>query len=146
MNELSLVSFNVRAPEMAQTDTLQVVAAGLNVLLDGHKALGIDIDDLSLMENACLTMGDHASELCNGSDSDFDRIYKNAKNVLNTVLATQGEELVQFASYLNGIDDIMVFEYPGLIRFCVKEGVASGTGGSGLLYLTKSCYKSGYTY
>ncbi|AEV89522.1 hypothetical protein OBP_085 [Pseudomonas phage OBP] len=146
MNVLNLVSFNVRAPEIAQLDTLQVVAAGLNILLDGHKALGLDMEDFSLMENANLTMGDHASELCNGSDEDFDRIYKNAKNVLNTVLATQGEELVGFAANLLSIDDMMTFEYPGLIRLCVKEGSRNGNAGSSLLYLTKSAYCSGYSY
>lgn len=146
MEVLKLVSLNVRTPEIAQLDTLQVVAAGLNVLLDGHKTLGLGFDDFSLMENANLTMGDHASELCDGTDSDFDRIYKNAKNALNHVLVSQGEDLVMFAASLNSISDVMTFEYPGLIRLCVKEGESGTAGGSSFLYLTKSTYHSGYSY
>lgn len=145
MRSCDLVSLNIRVPEIASLDTLQVAAAGLNILMDGRKTLGLEFDDFSLRESAELTMGDHASDLCNGTDEDFDRIYKNAKNVVNTVLACQSNELEGFLSSLLGITDIMVFEYPGVIRFCVMEGTGDN-GGSNRVYINKPNHLSGYSY
>lgn len=130
---IEYVTLNLSFPTIQNTKTLECLGQGLMVLLDGHFNNGLDIDDTLLVHNAKLTMGDCASELCMSNDADFDIIYNNASNALTLALVTYSEEIKNFALQLTSIGDIMMFEYPGMLRFCVREGVTQF--GSGLLYI-----------
>ena len=129
---IEYVTLNLSFPTIQNTRTLECLGQGLMVLLDGHFNNGLDIDDVLLVHNAKLTMGDCAAELCI-DDADFDIIYNNASNALTLAQATYHEEIKNFALQLTSIADIMMFEYPGMLRFCVREGVTQL--GSGLLYI-----------
>lgn len=129
---IEYVTLNLSFPTIQNTQTLECLGQGLMVLLDGHFNNGLDLDDALLVHNAKLTMGDCVSELC-VTDAEFEIIYHNASNALTLALATYHEEIKNFATQLNSIADIMMFEYPGMLRFCVREGVPQF--GSGILYI-----------
>lgn len=129
---IEYVTLTLSFPTIQNTKTLETVGQGLMYLLDGHFNNGLDLEDELLVHNAKLTMGDCASELC-VNDADFDVIYNNASNALTLALATYHQDIKNFAMQLTSIGDIMMFEYPGMLRFCVKEGVSPF--GSNLLYV-----------
>lgn len=117
------VTLNLSFPTIQNTKTLETVGQGLMVLLDGHFNNQLELEDFTLMEHAKLTMGDCASELC-VNDEDFDIIFNNASNALTLALTLYHQEIKDFAQQLTSIGDIMMFEYPGMLRFCVKEGAS----------------------
>lgn len=117
---MELISINIRLPGITDTDVLQVVGAGIMVMFDSHKKLGTEFEDFLVMEEAKLTMGDHCSDLVI-DDLRFERVYQAASNALSTVLATQSEDLKSLANQVNGVDDIMMMEYPGIIKMYVRE-------------------------
>lgn len=129
---IEYVTLNLAFPGVQNTTTLDCLGQGLMYLLDGHFNNGLDLDDELLVHNAKLTMGDCASEHCI-NDADFDIIYNNASNALTLALTMYHQELKNFAMQLTSIGDIMMFEYPGMLRFCVKEGASPFA--SSLLYV-----------
>lgn len=117
---MELISINIRLPGIIDTDVLQVVGAGIMVMFDSHKKLGTEFEDFLVMEEAKLTMGDHCSDLVI-DDLQFERVYQAASNALSTVLAAQSEDLKSLANQVNGVEDIMMMEYPGIIKMYVRE-------------------------
>ncbi|UQT02854.1 hypothetical protein SUREIYA_02590 [Serratia phage vB_SmaM-Sureiya] len=117
---MELISINIRLPGIIDTDVLQVVGAGIMVMFDSHKKLGTEFEDFLVMEEAKLTMGDHCSDLVI-DDLRFERVYQAASNALSTVLAAQSEDLKSLANQVNGVEDIMMMEYPGIIKMYVRE-------------------------
>lgn len=119
--QIELITFNVRVPGIKQQNTLEVIGAGLWVLLEKHKTLGLGFTDWSAMDHAKLTMGDHALELHNGGSEGFEALYDQASKGLENVLASQWVALESFSNQLDYIQDIMIFCYPETIRLCVRE-------------------------
>lgn len=112
---------NIRVPHVTDKAVLDTLGSGIWVILEQHKKLGLDFTEFSVMENAKLTMGDHAADLCDGTDESFDSIYQPANKCLNDVLAANWSDIENFADRLTDIKDIMIFSYDGLIRLCVNE-------------------------
>ena len=110
-------------PGVTDKNILETVGSGLWVILEQHKQLGLELTEFSVSEHAKLNMGDHAAELCNGTDEDFDKIFYGADSVLSTLLAANWSNIESFADQLDGIYDVMVFTYDNLIRLCVSEKV-----------------------
>lgn len=118
---MELLSINIRLPGINDTTVLEVVGAGIMVMFDSHKKLGTEFEDFLVMEEAKLTMGDHCSDLVI-DDVQFERVFQEADNALKTVLAAQSEDLKSLALQVNGVEDIMTMEYPGVIKMYVREG------------------------
>lgn len=131
---LEMVSLNVPVPGYVDQRTLEVIGAGLMFLLDKHKTLGTGLTDFQSMDHAKLTMGDHAAELCFG-DADFDSIYTGACAGLQTALACNAPSIETFATQIDGISDIMVMEYPELVRIIVREKDINGNARNNNLYV-----------
>lgn len=129
---VEMVTLNLFIPTIKDTRVLEILGAGVTVLLDGHFNNGLDLEDFTLVEHAKLTMGDQTSDMCFG-DEDFESMFSAASRGLSLVLAVHGDDLKSFATQVTCIADIMVFEYPGLIRLCVRE--SGGAYGNNLLYL-----------
>lgn len=129
---LDLVTINIPVPNVFDETILEVVGAGLNILLDQHKKLGTPFNDVFLTEHVRLTMGDHICELVGGSDELFNYVYETSVRAFDTVLAVEWDRLETFAAQVITIADIMVFWYPELIRLCIKEGGPLATGYSDL--------------
>lgn len=119
--KLELVTFNLRVPWILDTTILEVMASGLWIMLEQHKDLGLALTETSVFEHAKLTMGDHAVEVGDGTDDNFEYLYGAAVNGINMILAAQEEDIKLFATWIDGIKDIQVYCYPGLIRLCVDE-------------------------
>lgn len=117
---VEMVSLNLPVPGFQDNRVLQVVGAGLMTLFDKHKLLGAELTNYLLMDHAKLTMGDHAAELCD-NDPDFDMIFTGACSGLQTALAMNIDAMETFATQIDGISDIMMFEYPELIRMVIRE-------------------------
>lgn len=117
---MELLSINIRLPGINDTTVLEVVGAGIMVMFDSHKKLGTEFEDFLVMEEAKLTMGDHCSDLVI-DDAQFERVFQAADSALKTVLAGQSEDLKSLALQVNGVEDIMTMEYPGVIKMYVRE-------------------------
>lgn len=129
---MDLITINIPVPNVIDETILEVIGAGLNILLDQHKKLGTSFNDVFLTEHVRLTMGDHICELVGGSDEVFNHVYETSVSLLETVLAVEWDRLEAFATQVTTIADIMVFWYPELIRLCIKEGGTLATGYSDL--------------
>lgn len=131
---MELIAINIRLPHVLDVRILEVVGAGIMVMFDNHKKLGTALDDFLIKEEAKLTMGDHCSELIYDAD-EFVQVYAMASLALDTLLATQTTDLESLARQIDGIEDIMVLEYPGLIKMYVREGkISNGVPGYRLFH------------
>ena len=119
---MELVTLNIRVPQVNDLEVLEVIGAGIMVLFDNHKKLGTALDDELIVDQAKLTMGDHTAEFEPCDDLRFETTFKAAEDGLNFVLAAQSEELKSLADQIKGADDIIMTEYPGVIKMYVKEG------------------------
>lgn len=117
----NLFTLNIPVPGVIDKEILETVGSAVWIILEQHKKLGLELTEFSVSEHAKLNMGDHAAELCNGSDEDFNRIFFGADNILTNLLATNWSLIEGFADQLDDIHDIMVFTQDNLIRLCVSE-------------------------
>jgi len=118
---LDLISINLRVPGIDDKDVLETLGAGIDVMLTQHKQYGLEFTEMSVIDHVKLTMGDHAAELCNGTDAHFEHIYETAVQQLDVLLAAEWLTLENFASCLDAINDTHVFVNKGVIRLYVNE-------------------------
>lgn len=133
MKTLELVSFNIGVPGIEDEIVLESLAAGLAILIERHKVLGVSFTDTFMQEHARLTIADHICELIGEHDDKlFSWVYNAVIDQLEIILATYWLEMEEFTMRVDKIADIMSFWYPGLIRLCVNENEINANGNSEL--------------
>lgn len=119
---VKLVTINIMVPGIDDEIILETIAAGLSILIDQHKKLGLSFTDETMQEHARLTMGDHICELVGESDPRlFSYIYDACMDQMEIILGCFWTMLEDFTTQVDNIHDIMTFWYPGLIRLAVVE-------------------------
>lgn len=119
---VDLVTINILVPGISDEIVLETIAAGIAILIDQYKKLGLSFTDIQMQEHARLTMGDHICELVGENDPNlFSLVYDAAIDQVDVILASMWLQLEEFAAQVDNIHDIMTFWYPGLIRLVVLE-------------------------
>lgn len=119
---VELVSINIPVPDVSDEVILEVTAAGVAILIDQHKKLGLSFTDESMQEHARLTIGDHITEIIGEADHDrFAEVYDDVIERLEIILGCFWTMLEEFTTQVDNIHDIMTFWYPGVIRLAVLE-------------------------
>lgn len=119
---VELTTINILVPGIDDEIILETVAAGIAILIDQHKKLGLSFTDMQMQEHARLTMGDHICELVGETDPNlFAHVYDVSIDQVEVILASMWLQLEEFTTQVDDIHDIMTFWYPGLIRLAVLE-------------------------
>lgn len=131
--KLELITINILVPGINDEIILEVIAAGVAILIDQYKKLDLPFYDIQMQEYARLTMGDHICELVGENDNNlFSYVYDTAIDQLNIILATMWYQLEEFTTQVDNIHDIMRFWYPGLITLGVIENPINAESNSQL--------------
>lgn len=134
--KLELVTINILVPGITDEIVLEVIAAGIAILIDQHKKLGLPFNNVEMQEYARLTMGDHICELVSEKDPGlFSYVYDTAIDQVDIILASMWYQLEEFTTQVDNIHDIMRFWYPELITLGVIENPINAESNS-LLHLS----------
>lgn len=107
--------------KIRDTRVLDIIGSGIMVALSEHKDFNSSISDSLVLDKARFTMGDHAAELHDGTDVDFEYLYNNGCDGLDLVLAGYSTNLVELASYVSNITDFVIITNPGILTIAVRE-------------------------
>lgn len=129
---INFVPLNIPVPGWNNIDVLEVIGAGMWIALEQHKFLNVSITDVSIMEHAKSTMGDHALEIIPGTDADFEEAMNTALHGFDKVMTVNAKAMEDFTTLITDIKDIMVLAKPGVICLWIREEELPAIGNSDL--------------